>query len=167
MEVLPTAPVRCAPVRLGSTQASPCPLGPRRRSGRRWARSRHRPGRGSLRLPGLHPAAIEPDEGCGDVDVLVAVCTRPVADRHPGGGLHALPLEPIASWPCGRSLPTGRRSGGDRRLGATSEHVPDVPAGRVRPVGVVGGIECRTEVGDLSAGLRVRRLLASQGESRR
>ena len=44
-------------------------------------------------LPDLHPAAVESDQRGGDVEVLIALCARPVPDRHPGGGLQALPFE--------------------------------------------------------------------------
>ncbi len=85
----------------------------------------------------------------GDMDVLVALGAHPVPDRHPGRRLRSFSLEPQRfhdhlAYLCPllvaeRAIPGGKRQ----------RKVVEMPAHRIRAVGVVGLIEGRSEISDL------------------
>src|ERR1019366_2484737 len=123
-------------------------------------------GEGPFGLPGVHPAAINPDQRRRDVYVLVAGGARSVTDCHPRGRLQSLTLEPdgldslVGDF---RPLVVGQLeiSGRERE-----REVPDVPVGGIGSIGVMGGIECCTQVCDLGRS-QGPPLLHSHHDSRR
>ena len=113
------------------------------------------PGEGLSILPDLHPAAVDG----GPIDPAMWMCWLPccahaVADRHPGRRPDPPSRNPIVAIDhLGDLRPLLVGQSGAHRRPATRTRARCVPR-RVFPIGVVGGIERRSEVGDLGCSER-------------
>jgi len=98
------------------------------------------------------------------VDVLVAVRTGPVADRHPGGGLHAVGLETDGFHRLVGDLSPLVVAEVTVSGGKGQRQVEDVAALGVRAEGLMSLIEAGTEVCDLAMGHATGQRLTAQHE---